>query len=198
MACISPKPPALSPTGMRAEPLTAERLRDLLRYQPSTGLWKALRERSNNGRTIYGWHRGTPCEPRNRKGEGRRQIMVDGKRYLAHRLAVLWVTGHWPLGNVRHLDGNRSNNCWVNLLDLGAVAPNAARDGVAADQPGDQGDAIKAEELSERLRRCRNRAADDEGASAHPHHGVHRPTPHRMNSTIAKASAAAMNGTPKS
>lgn len=102
-------------------PLTAERLRDLLRYQPSTGLWKALRERSNNGRTIYGWHRGTPCEPRNRKGEGRRQIMVDGKRYLAHRLAVLWMTGHWPRGNVRHRDGNRSNNRWNNLLDLGAV-----------------------------------------------------------------------------
>lgn len=100
--------------------LTAQRLRDLLLYQPSTGLWKAIAPRANNGRTVYGWHRGTPCEPRRRPGGAALQIQIDGKRYLAHRLAVFYMTGEWPIGDVIHKDGNRSNNRWLNLIDVGA------------------------------------------------------------------------------
>ena len=41
--------------------------------------------------------------------------MVDGKRYLAHRLAWLYMTGEWPSKELDHEDRNRSNNRWLNI-----------------------------------------------------------------------------------
>lgn len=33
----------------------------------------------------------------------------------AHRLAVLYMTGVWPVSDVDHIDGDRSNNAYKNL-----------------------------------------------------------------------------------
>ena len=41
-------------------------------------------------------------------------ISVQKKKYLAHRLAVLFMTGVWP-DEVDHEDGVRNNNRWTNL-----------------------------------------------------------------------------------
>jgi hypothetical protein len=35
--------------------------------------------------------------------------------WLAHRLAVLFMTGAWPQGDVDHVDGSPANNEWSNL-----------------------------------------------------------------------------------
>lgn len=68
--------------------LTAERLRSLLRYDPDTGtfVWAA---RTSN-RIKIGDVAGRP------HNRGYVAIGVDGRVYLAHRLAWLWVTGNWP------------------------------------------------------------------------------------------------------
>lgn len=42
------------------------------------------------------------------------QIMIDGQRYMAHKLAFLYVTGMWP-EVVDHIDGCKPNNMWTNL-----------------------------------------------------------------------------------
>jgi hypothetical protein len=42
-------------------------------------------------------------------------IWVKSKPYMAHRLAWLYVTGEWPVGNLDHKDGNGHNNAWDNL-----------------------------------------------------------------------------------
>jgi hypothetical protein len=35
--------------------------------------------------------------------------------YKAHRLAFLFIEGSWPEHLVDHIDGDRSNNAWINL-----------------------------------------------------------------------------------
>lgn len=45
-------------------------------------------------------------------------IGVNRKDWLAHRLAFLFMTGSWPVGDVDHVDGNPANNKWENLRDV--------------------------------------------------------------------------------
>lgn len=93
---------------MRRQNLTAERLRELLQYDPETGVfsWRAPRRGVRPGRTG------------NVRPDGYMRIGVDGINYLAHRLAWLYVTGSWPSTEVDHRDGNPSNNQFANLRDV--------------------------------------------------------------------------------
>lgn len=88
--------------------LDARRLRDLLNYRPETGMF-CWRE-TNSNRAKAGSIAGTRD-----KRKGYIYIRIDGRRYLAHRLAWLYVTGEWPEHQVDHRDLNPSNNKWSNL-----------------------------------------------------------------------------------
>jgi hypothetical protein len=46
---------------------------------------------------------------------GYRRILVSGKKYLAHRLVWLYVTGEWPAGWIDHANGDASDNRFENL-----------------------------------------------------------------------------------
>lgn len=96
-------------TGERTPNLTAQRLREVLYYDPDTGIFK-WRVRTSN-RVSVGQVAGTPA------GDGYVLIRI-GKRCWAHRLAWLYMTGKWPDGEVDHWDTNRSNNRWSNLRDV--------------------------------------------------------------------------------
>ena len=89
---------------MRRE-LTAERLRALLHYDPNTGEWTWLISQGSR-------RRGSKSEYFH---DGYRVIRVDGKLYRASRLAVLHMTGEWPVNEVDHRDTIRSNDKWLNL-----------------------------------------------------------------------------------
>lgn len=87
--------------------LTAERLREVLTYCPDTGCfrWKVRM----GSRAAVGAVAGT------RTRAGYTQIRIDGKYYKAHRLAVLYMTGACPAGDVKCLTGTRSDDRWCNL-----------------------------------------------------------------------------------
>lgn len=91
---------------MAGSDLTAQRLRDLLHYDPETGCFT---------RRIA--HYGSPAGARvgSRHNEGYIRLHVDGRSYLCHRLAWLYVTGAWPTHDIDHLNGNRSDNRFANL-----------------------------------------------------------------------------------
>lgn len=90
--------------------LTAERLRDVLDYNPDTGafVWKV----QSGSRGIPGSVAGSDHVL------GYRILSVDGRRYKEHRLAWFYVYGKWPTGEVDHIDGHRSNNRIGNLRDV--------------------------------------------------------------------------------
>lgn len=97
------------------DPLTAEKLRDLLDYIPAIGvfLWRHRQWANKDWNTRYaGKPAGTPTVPK-----GYVQILVRTRLYLAHRLAFLWMTGRWPAAEIDHADNNPANNAWSNLRE---------------------------------------------------------------------------------
>ncbi len=94
---------------MASADLTAARLREVLHYDPATGVFTWLVTNSN--RAVAGSIAGTV-----ETGKWHYvQISIDGQRNRAHRLAFLYMRGSWPLHQMDHEDRNPSNNRWLNL-----------------------------------------------------------------------------------
>lgn len=87
--------------------MTAERLRSVLDYDASTGVFRWRVALSNQGPagsiagTVY--------------ANGRRYITIARKRYFASRLAWLYVFGEWPSSQLDHKNLDRSDDRIANL-----------------------------------------------------------------------------------
>ena len=88
--------------------LTQVRLRELLSYDPATGVFVRL-VRSRGCRV------GDVAGCRNKNGYVR--ITVDRKLYFAHRLAWLYVHGAWPVDGIDHINRDPSDNRLANLRE---------------------------------------------------------------------------------
>lgn len=100
--------------------LTQARLKQLLSYDPGTGLWTWLVTR---GGALAGDIAG--CK----EGRGYIEIGIDGQSYKSSRLAWLWMTGAWPSDLIDHEDRNRTNDRWSNLR-LATNSQNTANSSV--------------------------------------------------------------------
>ncbi|WP_291773785.1 HNH endonuclease [Luteibacter sp.] len=84
------------------------RLLNALDYNPETGefRWKSNgRGRSRRAGDVAG----------SAHSRGYVRVKVDGKTYLAHRLAFLFMTGRFPESEADHVNGIRTDNRWSNL-----------------------------------------------------------------------------------
>jgi hypothetical protein len=90
--------------------MNIEELKRNLNYDQETGefTWKV----SNNNRIKIGERAGYIS-----KKNGYRQIKVNKKLYMAHRLAWLYVYGELPKKEIDHIDHNRDNNSINNLRE---------------------------------------------------------------------------------
>ncbi len=50
-------------------------------------------------------------------GSGTRIIRINGRLYLAHRLAWLWMTGEWPKEEIDHVNRCPSDNRFLNIRE---------------------------------------------------------------------------------
>lgn len=88
--------------------LTVERARELLDYDPETGLltWKISRPKAKKGAIAGG-----------KAPQGFVQLGVDGGNYKAHRVIWLLVHGVWPPDQIDHKNGVKDDNRLVNLRE---------------------------------------------------------------------------------
>lgn len=89
--------------------LTHDRLRELLDYNPETGIFTWKEPNKHCSKNI----KGTKAGSLNSKGY--RRIRVEGKDYKAHRLAWFYVYGSLPSGMLDHKNRVRDDNRIDNL-----------------------------------------------------------------------------------
>lgn len=87
--------------------ISQEHLHSILKYDKDTGVFtwrKTISTRSPKG-SIAGTNREGSCII----------ITINLRKYRAHRLAWLYMTGKWPSKLIDHIDRNPLNNAWNNL-----------------------------------------------------------------------------------
>ncbi len=87
--------------------LTQQILKDSLHYNQKTGIFTWIK--SGSGREL-GSVAGSSTL-------GYIRIAINGKRYQAHRLAFLYMTGNFPVLDIDHINGKRNCNIWQNLRE---------------------------------------------------------------------------------
>ncbi len=90
--------------------VSLERLRELLDYDPDTGVFTRKVRVSSNAPA--GQRAG--CQ----RPDGRWVLSVDDRKYLASRLAWFYVHGKWPANHIDHIDCDRANDRLDNLRDV--------------------------------------------------------------------------------
>ena len=94
---------------MTIKKIDAEHLQKLLRYDPETGrfFWRMSRPKCRVGAEAGSVLKTRSCTYL--------RVVIDTRRYQAHRLAWLYMTGEWPSVDIDHIDCNGLNNRWTNL-----------------------------------------------------------------------------------
>lgn len=90
-------------------------LKSYLRYDPSTGIFTWIKHLSIRTQT-----EGLGEKEIARTPGVRTVIGFRGRKYLAHRLAWLYVHGKWPVGLLDHVNGDPSDNRIDNLREASA------------------------------------------------------------------------------
>ena len=91
-------------------PLTVDRLKEVARYDPETGAFTRIKKTGTKTRV---GQRMDLVNPRWLY----RTVEIDGRKYRAHRLAWLYMTGDWPSEEIDHINRAPGDNRFCNLRE---------------------------------------------------------------------------------
>ena len=98
----------IAATKQRKHPLPDPiELRKRFHYDPVTG--KIYRKWKSGWKEVFRGHNGEYLDGR-----------IDYVMHRAHRVAWALHTGVWPEGDIDHIDGDGTNNRWVNMREVTA------------------------------------------------------------------------------
>lgn len=92
---------------MTKKTISQKYLKSILKYDPITGIFIWVSKIAKN--ILIGDRAGSY------QSDGYIQIKIKRKRYLAHRLAFLYMTGDWPAKLTDHRNRIKDDNRWLNL-----------------------------------------------------------------------------------
>jgi len=89
--------------------ITQEKLKEILSYNPETGLfvWLKCKRKTH----LIGKNAGS------KNNSGYVRTKIDNKHYFCHRLAWFYMTGKWPEDTIDHINGIKHDNRFSNLRD---------------------------------------------------------------------------------
>jgi hypothetical protein len=135
--------------GAHSTDLTQARLKELLDYNPDTGIF--TRKVSRPGFRV-GDVAGSLTE------RGYIKIGIDGKNYSAHRLAWLYVHGKSPDNCIDHINGVRDDNRISNLRDVTSqensstvLARKNQADAISAGKTGVKGVSVQRQKHKDKI-----------------------------------------------
>lgn len=88
--------------------LNADMLRDMVSYDPDTGIITSNQSRGCRAK-------GTPIGTKGKTGH--MYAGIDGRIYLIHRLIWMYMTGDFPKKGIDHINGDPTDNRWINLRE---------------------------------------------------------------------------------
>lgn len=88
--------------------INREYLKKIIFYNDETGIF-------TRNIAVRGYRLGSVCGSVN--GRGYLLIQINDKRYSAHRLAWLYMTGSFPKNSIDHINGIKTDNRWCNLRE---------------------------------------------------------------------------------
>ena len=101
--------------------ITLEKLKEYFEYNPVTGVFTRIKKANYNqklGKKLGSLNKST----------GYLQCKIFGQNAYIHRLAWLYVNGEWPVNEIDHIDGDKTNNRIKNLRPATHAQNNTNRD----------------------------------------------------------------------
>ena len=94
--------------------ITRDRLKELVSYDPDLGVFTWNKDYGVKAKKGY---RAGYLD----KSTGYYKIGLDERRYYAHRLAWLYISGDWPRKEIDHINGHRDDNRIINLREASSA-----------------------------------------------------------------------------